>query len=1022
MKTIFDLCTPREDILQGQVVESDYAADLAQVIRGEAPKEYQNAELFFANTHPTQGLQTLLKNVCQRLSGKGGEAAAVFRLDTQYGGGKTHSLIALTHAARDLKNVANLEEFIEPQLLPQTPVKVAAFDGENADPTNGRSLGNGLKAYTPWGELAYALDGVAGYEKLRQSDLERVAPGADTIRELFGGQPTLILLDELSIYLRKIRGRKEAEQLTPFLTSLFKAVNSSPQACIVFTLAIGKEGKATDAYSQENEFVADKLEEAMKVAGRVATNLNPTSEGETAQVIRRRLFSEIKVAEAEELIKAYQQQWTTHKSDLPTEKLSVEPTEAFRNSFPFHPALMDLLTDKLSTLSSFQRVRGMLRLLTRTVADLWKQQPKDTYAIHIHHLNPGYAPIREEIVTRLELKRFDPAIENDVAAVQSEDSLAQRLDKKWYTGLAPYGSFVARSILWHSLAFNESLQGVDEFNLRYSILSPGLDISFINDARQKFVAESAYLDDRPTSPLRFLTEVNLTVLIRRQKEQVDLEEARAELQDRIRTIFSGNSFELTLFPSGAFEVPDDVGNGRPYLVLIGYDAETIKSDELTLPPLVENIFKTHGSQGNFRQLKNNLLFLVADEKGREEMKEKIHYRLALEAMRTPQRLNQLPEHQQDKVQEYYRRSEQEIAIAIQQCYRHLFYPSRNRMEGAEVNLAHTAIDQPASANNPGVGQQQVYRELLNNQNKLVPSNGEPPTPKYIRDQTPLKRGQMTTTELRGELRKDPRFPILLSDDPFIKMVRQGIEQGIYVYQSGDLLLGQGDPYAEIKIDEQSVIYTTEYAKQHQIWPRPEPSVSGELEDTEAEPSISGGVREKTGDYNSSSQTRTTPSDTGEGEAEQISIPKPTSFAAEAPLREALTQIWEKARSQEVESLRWIKLRVFDMGDAFKLLKAINTAVTGLDKNVTLQAEYETKQGSSLGLKFEGQVAEAQEIQEFLQPQLRAASEASLETTFELIYSNGLALSSDEPEKMTERLARFASSAVYIEASAEATET
>jgi len=114
--------------------------------------------------------------------------------------------------------------------------------------------------------------------------------------------------------------------------------------------------------------------------------------------------------------------------------------------------------------------------------------------------------------------------------------------------------------------------------------------------------------------------------------------------------------------------------------------------------------------------------------------------------------------------------------------------------------------------------------------------------------------------------------------------------------------------------------------------------------------------------------------------------------------------------------------VFDMGDAFKLLKAINTAVTGVDKTVTLQAEYETKGGSSLEMEFTGQVAEAQEIQEFLQPQLRAASEASLDTTFELIYSNGLVLSSDEPEKITERLARFASSAVYIEASAEATET
>lgn len=210
--------------------------------------------------------------------------------------------------------------------IPQEPVKIAAFDGENADPVNGRPLGGGLRAYTPWGELAYGLAGAAGYEIVKQSDIERVAPGADTLRELFADSPVLILLDELSIYLRKIKGRKEQEQLTPFLTGLFKAVSSSPKACVVFTLAIGKEGKARDAYSQENEFVAEKLEEAVKVAGRIATLLNPTTEDE-------------------------------------------------------------------------------------------------------------------------------------------------------YAGLAPYASCVARNILWHSFAFNDALQGIDEANLRHSILGPKLDTS-----------------------------------------------------------------------------------------------------------------------------------------------------------------------------------------------------------------------------------------------------------------------------------------------------------------------------------------------------------------------------------------------------------------------------------------------------------------------------------------------------------------------------------------------------------------
>lgn len=1018
MKTLFEICSPRPDILKGNIRESDFAADLAQVINGTAPPEYALPNKFFANTHPTQGLKALLKTVCQRLQGVGG--SAVLRLDTQYGGGKTHSLIALTHAAQGMQGVGNVQEFIEPELVPKTKVRLAAFDGENADPVNGRPLGNGLRAYTPWGELAYGLAGVAGYEKVRKSDIEKVAPGAATIQELFGNEPVLILLDELSIYLRKIKGRKEQDQLTPFLTALFKAVSSSANACVVFTLAVGKEGKATDAYSQENEFVAEKLDEATKVAGRVATLLNPTTEQETVQVLRRRLFSYIDENAAQEVIRNYEQLWITHRSDLPTERVNADRVADFRNGFPFHPALMDLLTDKLSTLSTFQRVRGMLRLLTRTIAYLWQEQPANTYAIHLHHVNPGYIPIRDEITTRLELGRFDPVIQNDVAATEKETSLAQQLDAKWYAGLAPYASFVARNILWNTFAFNDNLQGIDEVNLRYAILASGLDISFINDARQRFIAESAYLDDRPAAPLRFLTEVNLGVLIRRQTKQVDLNEARNLLQDRIRTIFAaGKTFNLIPFAGGAYDVSDDAGDGKPNLVLISYDAETVRNEAVTVPPLVENIYRHQGNQGRFRQLLNNLVFLVADDATRDEMKNKMLYRLALDAMRSPDRLAQLPEHQQEKVNELYKKSEQELAIIIQQCYRHLFYPSRNRLDGANVDLAHTAFDLPSASERPGNGQQEIIKALMDNQ-KLLQPNSEPPAPNYVRDQTPLKKGQITTAELRAEFRKDPRLSIMLSDDTFIKMVRLGITQGIYVYQSGDLLLGQGDPYAEIKIDEQSIVFTTTYAKERGIWPRPAPAVTKPNEnievdtdnpaDRESDPTTSK-VSEKTGSY--SVDTIKTP--------EQIpekSTPNTKIFKAEAPLREALSKIWEDARSAQIKKISRLSLRVFDSSDGFKLLGVINT-VSGADKQVKLSAEYETTNSSSFSIEFEGQVSDAQPIKDFLQPQLRAASETHLEITFTLTYASGLDLNTDEPEKITEKLARFATGAAFVEAYAEA---
>ena len=292
--SIYTACRPRPDVLASAIAEADFAADLAGVIRGRANPEYSDPARFFVNTYPTQGLKNLLANVAGRLSGAGDSAAAIFRLDTSYGGGKTHGLIALAHAARGMAQVPNVAEFIDADVLPDGPVRVAAFDGENADPANGRTMGEGsegILAFTPWGEIAFALAGPDGYERVRNSDENRVAPGADTLRELFGGEPTLILLDELSVYLRKVLQRQDAgSQLTAFLTSLFKAVESTPNAALVHTLAIGRDGVATDAYSDENQFIAERMAEAESVSARKATLLNPTDEDEYPEVLLPRPF------------------------------------------------------------------------------------------------------------------------------------------------------------------------------------------------------------------------------------------------------------------------------------------------------------------------------------------------------------------------------------------------------------------------------------------------------------------------------------------------------------------------------------------------------------------------------------------------------------------------------------------------------------------------------------------------------------------------------------------------------------
>lgn len=1013
--TIFDLCVPRDDVLDGTSSDSDYAADLSHVVRGKGTaKQYSDPGLFFANTYPTRGLQNLLANVCGRLT-SGGGVSAIFRLDTSYGGGKTHGLIALAHAAQGMKGVPNVGEFIDPALVPSGKVRIAAFDGENADPANGRKMGDGVLAYTPWGEIAYALAGKAGYERVRASDAEGMAPGAETIAELFGDDPALILLDELSIYLRKVHNRSGArDQLTAFLTALFKAIESSPRAALVYTLAIGKGGKATDAYSDENEFIADKMAEAESVSARKATLLNPTEDDETVHVLRRRLFKQVDEDRAAAVIDAYRSLWNGQRESLSPEAGHPETLEAFRASYPLHPEVLATFTGKTATLANFQRVRGMLRMLGRTVARLWETRPADATAIHLHHIDLGYEPIRQEIVTRLQQAMYGPAIRNDIAGDAGKKALAQEIDEEHFRGSPPYTTYVARTVFMHTLAFNEQLKGIGADHLRYSMLGPWIDIGFIESARQKFIADSAYLDDRPTAPMRFLADANLTQIIRRDEQAVDPGELRAQLNDRIKSTFSAGTFESICFPGGPFDVPDEIGTGKPLLVVLSQDACSVGGSVDQVPDLVGRIFERKGSEGAFRALRNNLVFVVADESRIEEIRHKMARRLALLRLKAPERLAELADYQQAKVRELEARSETEAAIAIQHCFRHVFYPSRNGIGDGSIDLNHTALEIHSASEKPGAGQQQVVRQLRDLR-KLRTTEDQPDSPTYVRDRTPLKKGQITTAQLRDEFRRDASLPMLIGDDVFIRGIRTGVDDGEYVYRRGDLVYGPGDPYTEIFIDEQSAVFTMAWAKEHGVWPRPTP------EEPKVAAASSGAGAAASGVGSTIPSGHGTVGDgqgVKAGGAPDTGAPA-AQLHAEGVLREALTRIWEQARTKKIERLAALHIRMFDVGDGFKLLGVIG-ALKGPDqKIVAIQGAYETKGGSSLEIEFRGVPADAGPVKDFLDPQLRAAAEKKVEVRFVLSFEAGLELAGDAAEKLTAQLTRYSTGAAYVEATAEA---
>ncbi len=977
---IFDNCEPRADVLRGTIRESDFAADLSYVLDGKGPREYLDPELFFRNSYPTRGLQTLLKSVCNRLTGRGG--ASIFSLNTHFGGGKTHGLIALVHAVRVGNGVPNISDFLSTELIPERDtVKVAAFDGDRSDPANGRMLESDLRAYTPWGELAYSLMGKSGYALVRESDIRKVAPGADTIGELFQGKPTLILLDELAISLRKFSGlENDTGQFTAFLSALTKAVENTSDCALVYTLATGKDARARDAYSHEHETI-NRILELESVSARKATLLNPTEDDETAHVLRQRLFTSIDEKMVSPVVEAYQREWNKNAKELPEWASRPETVARFRASYPFHPELLSTFELKVATYENFQRVRGMLRLLAKTVANMWESRPPDANAIHVHHIDIGSEQIREELLARLQLNQFTPAIAGDIVGDGNNRALAQKHDLEHYGGLPKYSSYVARTIFMNTLASHEQQQGVTTEDLRFSVLSPSTDLSLINDAIRRFAAEAAYLDDRAGLPHRFVSSANLNRIISMREKNVDRSQLRDELESLIKDVFRSSRdsvFNVVAFPASPTDVPDDRNGKKPVLAIMGYDAVPVSSTVTEVPELIANIFRYHGTEKRDRIGKNSVVFLAASGERKGEMIDKMARRIALRELKGD--TTALAEHQINKVNELEKRSEQEVAITVQQCYRHLFYPTRSNRVSSELDLGHTVVSVSAASANPGAGQQQVV-QVLQDQSKLQIPGSQPNAPTYVRDRAPKfkRNGEISTQELRDEFNRNVDLPILVGDDVFVAVIEKGVSEGLFVYTNGDLIWGKGEPPVDVEIADDAMVLLSDLAKERNVWPRrAEPTVVSVPTPSGSHASVvSGNV--DSGVY---------------GSAASVESAMRNSVTAEGVTGEVFTRLWEKINDSCVIRLKVEPLGTDDVFKVARVLKSLRDCVVAINANFVAGT-------SRCEITYEGNANDVAAVIEFIDSQFRIASDKYIELAAIVDFENGLAV--DAAKKAVELL-------------------
>lgn len=789
MQRIWETCTLRPEVLQGELREEEFAARLSWVISpsSSAPPVYTNPALFFTRSYPTAGLRTLLQDVLKRLTGADRNAPAIVRLETGFGGGKTHSLIALVHAASGRVPPDLLEPFGCSALTPGKPVRVAAVVGDDLSPASGQPHGD-VTTWTPWGELAYQLGGADAYRVVEAEDRTRNRPGVEAWRRILGDEPALILLDELAPYLRSLRTspddriRDMAGQLAPFLKSLLDAVADSPRAACVLTLA-----EASDAFGEETEEIAraltDYVNELKKIAARVERTLTPAQgEEEIGQILICRLLEHVDRHAAAEVARSYRQayeRWQSAGVDLPAGALTAEYADLIRSVYPFHPDVLRVLNGKLGTIPNFQRTRGALRLLARALRRVWEKQPPDAYLFHLHHFDLSDPDILREVTARLDRPRYQQVAETDIVSPEPRmPAHAEAVDRAWRERGRPATAVrVATAIFLHSIV-RDGERGARTEEVNLAVLTPEDDPTLLAQALRELEDRCWHLDSE-AGRWRYGPEPSIAKMIADEANYVGVAQAKRDLDDRIRSIWTSGVFEVKHFPSEPEEVPDDAG--KPKLVVVHYDAASVRESDPAPPDLVWRLYQYGGSAGGYRTFQNNVLFLVADAALVQAMVDASRYARATERLvGDPERMRHLSPEQQRRLRAKHDAAQLDVREAIQRCYRFLYYPSAE----AGSDTAYLSREALPAQEKGDVRQDQarVLLETLKRLDKVRTADSDPIDPLYIKRRAwPAGRKSVPVSDLLRAFAMRRGLWILMDRRPLSRGLVEGIRRGMWVY-------------------------------------------------------------------------------------------------------------------------------------------------------------------------------------------------------------------------------------------------
>ena len=539
---VLSACKPRGEVLEGELDDAIFAANFGQLIEGSAPKVYGHAETFIRNTEPTPDLKAVCAAVFKALADKK-EAGQLIRLSTGFGGGKTHTLMALWHLAKNIGRLSFGTELLPAAGRPKT-VRVVAVDAAMAGiPIFGAH--GAAKTHSLQGEIFYWLGGAAAVKSLGSADHHEASPDEATIAKALGDEPLLILLDELVVYMAGLSATGQGNFMS-FLGKLISAVARRKQAVLVIT----DPGQQTAYAGVSAQLVAAigsasvKLED---ILGRKMTDFDPVGK-QAARVIARRLFEKIDPAAAGKASAAYHQLYErvreAHPDFLPASAISADYAKRIEECYPFHPRLIDTAKERLGPLPEFQRSRGVLRLFARIIRDIWDNK-RALELITAGDINWGSKSIRADLLQRLKCDQFGAAVDADM------EGHALELDDRKPGGIHYR---VASALLLESLPRNEH-SGLDPAELALAILHTEEAGEEPPQALDRLVGACWHtypMADNKGWQFRF--EPNVIKQIEQRAAKVEIDEARDRVFAEAQSFFAGPLFSLAPWPDRAKDV------------------------------------------------------------------------------------------------------------------------------------------------------------------------------------------------------------------------------------------------------------------------------------------------------------------------------------------------------------------------------------------------------------------------------------------------------------------------------------